>query len=98
MTGFAETFAQSILEIAPGGGSDRPEPEATVQGVLFVVDGGVTVTLDGADHALSPGGYAYLPPGRGLAVRNETQDAPRGSTGSARPTSRSTASTCPIRS
>jgi (S)-ureidoglycine aminohydrolase len=35
MSGFAETFAQSILEIGPGGGSDRPEPDAGVQGVLF---------------------------------------------------------------
>ncbi len=60
MTGFAETFAQSIVEIAPGGGSDRPEPEAGVQGALFVVQGSVTVTLDGQDHALTPGGFAYL--------------------------------------
>jgi (S)-ureidoglycine aminohydrolase len=70
MTGFAETFAQSILEIAPGGGSDRPEPDAGVQGVLFVVEGGVTVTLDGSDHDLSPGSYAYLPAGSGWTIRN----------------------------
>jgi (S)-ureidoglycine aminohydrolase len=70
MTGFAETFAQVILEIAPGGGSDAPEPDAAVQGVLFVTAGAVTVTLDGADHALGPGGYAYLPPGSGWTIRN----------------------------
>ena len=75
MTGFAETFAQSILEIGPGGGSDRPEPDATVQGVLFVVDGTVRVTLDGADHDLTPGGYAYLPPDSGWTIANVT-DAP----------------------
>lgn len=70
LSGFAETFAQSILEIGPGGGSDRPEPDAGVQGVLFVVGGGVTVTLGGRDHDLSPGGYAYLPAGSGWTIRN----------------------------
>ena len=27
LSGFAETFSQYIMEVAPGGGSDRPEPE-----------------------------------------------------------------------
>jgi (S)-ureidoglycine aminohydrolase len=63
MSGFAETFAQYILEIAPGGGSDVPEPEAAAEGVLFVTDGQVTLSLPGAEHAMAPGGYAYLPPG-----------------------------------
>jgi (S)-ureidoglycine aminohydrolase len=70
LSGFAETFAQSILEIEPGGGSDRPEPDAGVQGVLFVVAGGVTVTLDGAAHDLGTGGYAYLPAGSAWTIRN----------------------------
>ena len=70
LSGFAETFAQSILEIGPGGGSDRPEPDAGVQGVLFVVGGGVTVTLGGEDHDLGTGGYAYLPAGSGWTIRN----------------------------
>ena len=26
LSGFAETFSQYIMEVAPGGGSDRPEP------------------------------------------------------------------------
>lgn len=76
MTGFAETFAQLIVEIAPGGGSDRPEPDAGAQGVLFVVAGDVVVTLDGRDHDLATGGYAYLPPGCGWTIRNSgTQPA-----------------------
>jgi (S)-ureidoglycine aminohydrolase len=70
LSGFAETFAQSILEIGPGGGSDRPEPDAGVQGVLFVVGGAVTVTLDGTDHDLATGGFAYLPAGSGWTIRN----------------------------
>ena len=28
MSGFSETFSQYIMDVAPGGGSDAPEPEA----------------------------------------------------------------------
>ncbi|MHB2263718.1 bifunctional allantoicase/(S)-ureidoglycine aminohydrolase [Aliihoeflea sp. PC F10.4] len=71
MSGFAETFSQYIMEVQPGGGSDQPEPEADAQGVLFVVEGEVTVTLDGAHHTLTPGFYAYLPPASGWTLTNE---------------------------
>ena len=30
------------MEVQPGGGSDRPEPDAGAEGVLFVVEGEVT--------------------------------------------------------
>ena len=36
LSGFAETFSQYIMEVAPGGGSDRPETDAVAQGVLFL--------------------------------------------------------------
>ena len=49
LSGFAETFSQYIMEVAPGGGSDRPEPDAGAEGVLFVVEGELTLTLAGAD-------------------------------------------------
>jgi len=75
MTGFAETFSQTIMEVAPGGGSDRPELDARAQAVLFVVGGTLTVTLGDAVHALEEGGYAYLPPGAAYAVAN-TGDIP----------------------
>jgi (S)-ureidoglycine aminohydrolase len=70
LSGFAETFSQYILEVAPGGGSDRPEPDGGAEGVLFVVDGMLTLTLAGKTHAMGPGGYAYIPPGAGWAARN----------------------------
>ncbi|HWK13527.1 MAG TPA: bifunctional allantoicase/(S)-ureidoglycine aminohydrolase [Rhizobiaceae bacterium] len=70
LSGFAETFAQYIMEVAPGGGSDRPEPDASAEAVLFVVEGEITVTLDGERHMLTPGGYAYLPPASGWTLRN----------------------------
>lgn len=71
MTGFSETFSQYIMDVQPGGGSDRPEPEPGAEGVLFVASGEATVTIDGTRHALGPGGYAFLPPGCSWTLRNE---------------------------
>ena len=48
LSGFAETFAQYVMEVAPGGGSDRPEPDAGAEGALFVTEGALTLTLAGA--------------------------------------------------
>lgn len=72
LTGFAETFAQYIMEVAPGGGSDQPEPDSEAEGVLFVVAGELTLTLDGTTHTLKPGGYAYLPPAAKWTAHNKT--------------------------
>lgn len=70
LSGFAETFSQYIMEVAPGGGSATPEPDEQVQAVLFVVEGDLTVTLEGESHTLTPGGYAYLPPGLRWTAHN----------------------------
>ncbi len=70
MTGFAETFSQAVMEVEPGGGSDRPEDDPEAQGALFVMEGEITVSLGSADHVLAPGGFAYLPPGCGWQLRN----------------------------
>ena len=72
LSGFAETFSQYVVEVAPGGGSDRPELDPGAEGVLFVVEGQLSLTLDGQRHVLEPGGYAYLPPGSDVTVRNES--------------------------
>lgn len=32
MTGFSETFSQYIMEVQPGGGSDRPELDPGAEG------------------------------------------------------------------
>ena len=47
LSGFAETFSQYIVEVSPGGGSDKPELDPDAEGVLFVVEGELSVTLDG---------------------------------------------------
>ncbi|WP_442581464.1 bifunctional allantoicase/(S)-ureidoglycine aminohydrolase [Mesorhizobium sp. ASY16-5R] len=70
LSGFSETFSQYIMEVEPGGGSDRPEPEPGAQGVLFVMDGEVTLTIEGTAHRMLAGGYAYLPPGAAWSLRN----------------------------
>jgi (S)-ureidoglycine aminohydrolase len=70
LSGFAETFAQYLMEVAPGGGSAAPEPDPDAQSVLFVVEGTPDLTLEGRAHALRPGSYAYLPPGARWSLRN----------------------------
>jgi (S)-ureidoglycine aminohydrolase len=70
LSGFAETFSQYIVEVAQGGGSERPELNPDAEGVLFVVEGKLRLTLDGQNHVLGPGGYAFVPPGSSWSVRN----------------------------
>ena len=69
LSGFAESFAQYVMEVEPGGGSDRPEPDARAEGVLFVMDGELTVSVAGESHRMLKGGWAYLPPASGWTVR-----------------------------
>lgn len=75
LSGFAETFAQYIVELAPGGKTDHPEPDAGAEGVLFVLDGALCLTLDGVAHDLAAGGYAFLAPGAAWELANDG-DAP----------------------
>jgi len=74
LSGFSETFSQYIAEVSPGGGSDGPETEAGVQAVLFVVEGALTLTIEGVDHLLEAGGYAYLPPDASWSLKNHTDN------------------------
>lgn len=71
LSGFAETFSQSIAEVAPGGGSDRPELQAGVECVLFLMEGTLRLTVAGETHQLTPGGYALIPPDTHWTVHNE---------------------------
>jgi (S)-ureidoglycine aminohydrolase len=70
LSGFAETFAQYVMEVAPGGGSERPEPDPGAEAALFVTEGRPTLTLAGRPHDLEPGGFAYIPPGTDWSLRN----------------------------
>ncbi|ETX13845.1 allantoin catabolism protein [Roseivivax halodurans JCM 10272] len=77
LTGFAETFAQYAIELAPGGGSDTPEPDPDAQAVLFAAQGQPRLTIGDETHDLSPGSYAYIPARTRWTLRNPT-DAPCG--------------------
>jgi len=70
LSGFAETFAQYVMEVAPGGGSTDPEPNPSAQGALFVVDGEVRIDVAGQTHVLTAGGFAWLAPGSRWTLRN----------------------------
>lgn len=70
LSGFAETFSQYIVEIAPGGGSDAPENNPEAEAVLFVVGGTLELRNAHGTHTLTEGGYAYLPAGQGWTLHN----------------------------
>ncbi|WP_201276934.1 bifunctional allantoicase/(S)-ureidoglycine aminohydrolase [Microbulbifer sp. ALW1] len=71
LSGFAETFSQYIMEVQSGGGSEKPESDPNAEGVLFVVEGELTLTLNGERYRMEEGGYAFIPPGSDWQVRNE---------------------------
>ena len=75
LSGFTESFSQYIMEVSPGGGSEKPEPDASAQAVLFVVEGAVDLTIAGVSHKLESGGYAYIPYGTSWTLHN-TSKAP----------------------
>ena len=72
LSGFAETFSQYIIELSPNGGSDKPEPDAQAEGVIFIVGGTLNLAIDGNTHTLNEGGYAYLPAGCEWTIINES--------------------------
>ena len=63
MSGFAETFSQYVMELAPGGGSDAPDAEAGAEHWLFFTSGLATLTIDGQGYEVETGSYAYIPAG-----------------------------------
>lgn len=77
LSGFAETFSQYIMEVAPGGGSDQPESDSGAEGVLFIVEGNASLAVDGIEHNLVPGGYAYLPPSTNWSLHNTSSETLR---------------------
>jgi (S)-ureidoglycine aminohydrolase len=58
------------VEVAPGGGSDKPEPDPEAEGVLFFVSGAATVTIAEKAHNLAVGGYAFIASGTAWSIKN----------------------------
>ena len=77
LSGFAETFSQYLMEVGAGGGSTSPESDPAAEAVLFLLDGGLELTVEGERHELAPGGYAWLPPGCAWSLRNAGSVAAR---------------------
>lgn len=77
LSGFAETFSQYIMEVAPGGGSKQPEPDPDAEAVLFVLEGEVSLQLSGANYTLRPGGYVFIPPSAKWELENRTDTTAR---------------------
>lgn len=74
MTGFSESFAHYLMEVAGGGGSTSPEPDANAEAVLFVTGGAIRLTIQGTAQELTAGGYAFIPPGTDWQVKNNGAD------------------------
>jgi (S)-ureidoglycine aminohydrolase len=77
LSGFAETFSQYIVEVSPGGGSKRPELDPQAEGVLFVVEGQLLLTIGADEHKLEAGSYAFLPAGSHWTLHNGGGDTAR---------------------
>ena len=75
VAGGATTFAQLLVELAPGGGSERPEPQDEVAGFVFVQRGRVEIAGDVGEFSLTEGGYAYFPAGTVWSIRNDGDEA-----------------------
>lgn len=71
LSGFAETFSHYIMDVAPGGGSEKPEADAGAEGAFFVVAGELTIRLAGKDHRLTAGSFAFIPAGAAWSARND---------------------------
>lgn len=74
LSGFAETFSWYVAEVAPGGGSDRPDDDPDAEAVLLVVGGTASLTLAGVEHRVGPGGYVFVPPGAAWSLHNRGEE------------------------
>src|SRR5215472_6828209 len=52
LSGFAETFAHYLMDVAPAGGSEMPEPDKDAEAALFVVSGKLSVEFADGEREL----------------------------------------------
>ncbi len=74
LSGFAETFSWYVVEVAPGGGSERPDDAPDAEAVLLVVAGTTSLVLGGVEHRVGPGGYVFVPPGTPWTLHNRGEE------------------------
>ena len=70
LTGFAETFSQYLVHVAPQGGSDTPETDPGAEAVIYLSAGTLEITLAGVKSTLTPGSYVYIAPGEQWQLKN----------------------------
>ena len=73
MSGFAETFSQYIMEVEPGRGSARPDPEGGVSWCSSPSRVGEPRHYRGGDLPADAGGVRLHPAGDGLEQRNHVR-------------------------
>lgn len=57
-----------------GGGSDQPEFEEGVQSIIFLLDGKLSLSIDGDKYSLEKGGYSYIPPDVKWSLQNRSDN------------------------
>ena len=77
LSGFSETFSQYVMEVAPGGGSETPDPDPEAQHWLFFTSGKASLTVDQVTTEVSTGSYAYIPAGTAWSLRAEGEGPTR---------------------
>jgi len=60
-------FAQALLEIAPGGGTEA-EIDDGLEHFFYVLAGAIDLSAGSLRERLYPGGYAYVPAGETIAI------------------------------
>ena len=71
LSGFSETFSQYIMEVGPGGGSNRPETDPRAETAIFVVEGSGTVTVESRQFRLVAGSFLSVPAGTPWTLIND---------------------------
>lgn len=68
--GQKDRFAHHVITVDPNGGSTRPEPSFTGEGIIFVVSGELVLNVEGTTAGLTDGGFCYVPAGFVWALVN----------------------------
>ncbi len=71
IAGFATTFSQYMVEVNPGGGSNKPDDDPSMEHALFITSGELQLTLDGKEQTVKPGHFAFIPPHTNWTLHNK---------------------------
>lgn len=69
-------FTEYELLLQPGGGTTAPIKDE-FEHFLFVIEGEISFTLNGTDHAFTTGSFAWLPPASSFSLNNGSDDLTR---------------------